>query len=208
MARVGAHRATNDVDALFNVAEERQIVAVLARGEGVEPLGGSHVEIHGVKVDILAARPLGTVDIRDLPEDLDQRGHVLSHGYAVEQAAELVVAVRASSGGAEESCRLVVALPEALLVTKLHAAISRHHDGELKKRNDLHDVYRLLRRHGPSISRALRVAHPLLREWTEEVTRKLFVTERTQSRRLLGGGAGISEDDLAAAAGFVLAETP
>jgi hypothetical protein len=138
------HRATGDVDA---VADEGVDLAANSSAQllveaGVAdpdptPSGRDHrVWVDGTKLEIIDTQPL-TGEASDVESPLP-RLFVLGHRWALDRAETIAVQVAGSAGAVV----LPVALPAALVTTKLHAFCDRQ--AEAKRASDLYDIYRLL----------------------------------------------------------------
>lgn len=136
------HRATGDVDAVVDevVGLATHSGAQLLVEAGIaEPDPGDRarrVFIDGTKLEIIDTQAL-PVDISDIGAPLP-RLFVLGHRWALESAEPLRVIVAAS----DVDVMLPVAMPAALVATKLHAFCDRQQDE--KRASDAYDVYRLL----------------------------------------------------------------
>ncbi len=135
------HRATGDVDAVVDEvvgAAGDSGAQVLVEAGIAEPDPGDRehrVFVDGTKLEIIdtQALPADVADIAPLP-----RLFVLGHRWALESAEPLHVVVAASDVDAV----LPIAMPAALVATKLHAFCDRQQDE--KRASDAYDIYRLL----------------------------------------------------------------
>jgi hypothetical protein len=136
------HRATGDVDAVADdiVGLAADSGAQLLVEAGIaEPVPGDRahrVFIDGTKLEIIDTQAL-PADISDIGAPLP-RLFVLGHRWALESAEPLRLAVAAS----DVDAILPVAMPAALVATKLHAYCDRQQDE--KRASDAYDIYRLL----------------------------------------------------------------
>lgn len=135
------HRATGDVDAVADdvVGLAADSCAQLLVEAGIaEPDPGDRahrVFIEGTKLEI--------IDTQELPADVSDiaaldRLFVVGHRWALDSAEPMRVLVASS----DVDVLLPVAMPAALIATKLHAFCDRQQDE--KRASDALDIYRLL----------------------------------------------------------------
>ena len=135
------HRATGDVDAVVDevvglAADSGAQLLVTAGIAEADPGDRQHrVFIDGTKLEI--------IDTHELPADVSdiaalERLFVLGHRWALDSAEPMRVVVAASDVDAV----LPIAMPAALVATKLHAFCDRQQDE--KRASDAYDIYRLL----------------------------------------------------------------
>jgi hypothetical protein len=136
------HRATGDVDAvvddLVGLAADSGAQMLVEAGIA-EPDSGTRahrVFVDGTKLEIIDTQPL-PADVSEIGAPLP-RLFVLGHRWALESAEPLRVVVAAS----DVDAILPVAIPAALVATKLHAYCDRQQDE--KRAADAYDIYRLL----------------------------------------------------------------
>jgi hypothetical protein len=135
------HRATGDVDAVvdevvgFAAGSGAQVLVEAGVAQPAPGDGGHRVLVDGTKFEIIDTQAL-PADVSEIPP-LD-RLFVLGHRWALESAEPLRVVVAASVVDAV----LPVAVPAALVATKLHAFCERQQDE--KRASDAYDIYRLL----------------------------------------------------------------
>jgi hypothetical protein len=135
------HRATGDVDAVVDdvvgpAADSGAELLVEAGIAEPDPGDRAHrVFIDGTKLEIIDAQEL-PADVSDIAA-LD-RLFVVGHRWALDSAEPLRVLVASS----DVDILLPVAIPAALVATKLHAFCDRQQDE--KRASDALDIYRLL----------------------------------------------------------------
>jgi predicted nucleotidyltransferase len=140
MARLGrVHRATRDVDALFdNPSDEPTTVRLVSAGIAIDDPAPQRVVIGRTVIDVIDTQPLPD-DPHLLPDDPGSRLFVCAHRYAYESAALM----RIVSATSETTAR--VATPPALIAMKAHAlAFARRQRRSEKRSSDLADLYRLI----------------------------------------------------------------
>ena len=136
------HRATGDVDAVVDevvgvAANSGAQLLVEAGIADPDPGDREHrVFVDGTKLEIIDTQAL-PADVSDIEPPLP-RLFVLGHRWALESAEPLRVVVAAS----DVDVVLPVAMPAALVATKLHAFCDRQQDE--KRASDAYDIYRLL----------------------------------------------------------------
>jgi Nucleotidyl transferase AbiEii toxin, Type IV TA system len=136
------HRATGDVDAVVDevvglAANSGAQLLVEAGIAEPDPGDRAHrVFIDGTKLEIIDTQAI-PVDVSDIAAPLP-RLFVLGHRWALESAESLRIVVAAS----DVDATLPVAVPAALVATKLHAFCDRQQDE--KRASDAYDIYRLL----------------------------------------------------------------
>jgi hypothetical protein len=178
------HRATGDVDAVVDevvglAANSGAQLLVEAGIAEADPAERQHrVFIDGTKLEIIDTQPLPT-DVSDLAT-LD-RLFVLGHRWAFESAEPLRVVVAAS----DVDVALPVAVPAALVATKLHAFCDRQQ--EAKRASDAYDIYRLLemRDREGEMADATSNGLPGLAEVVREVMVERFVEDAVRAVRYL-----------------------
>jgi len=139
MVRVGGeHRATTDLDVVFDNETDTPTTASLVRaGVAVDAAGVQRVTVGGVSLDVIDTFALPD-DLDALPESPKDRLFVTAHRWAYETAT---------------TCRLIsnqtrfearVASAAALVTTKAHALRWATANRRATKRSsDLYDLYRL-----------------------------------------------------------------
>jgi hypothetical protein len=143
MVRIGsAHRATADVDSVFDNPDDPPTTVLLIRSGIAERTAAvQRVVIDGTTVDVIDTEPLPT-DVAALPESPHDRLFVCAHRFAYETATP----VRVVADGGEAT--IAVATPAALVAMKAHAlAFGSRQRRATKRVSDLHDLYRLVERH-------------------------------------------------------------
>lgn len=133
----GAHRATNDLDGVFDNPDEDTAATLVTAGVA-EPSGdAAGILVDGTKLDVIDTQPLPEV-MEEVVPDAGGRLFVCAHRYAYEAASPLVLA----SAGATATIR--VATPAALVACKAHALrFGRPQRRATKRPGDLFDLYRL-----------------------------------------------------------------
>ena len=199
------HRATGDVDA---VADE---VVHVAASSGAQVLVDAGVATrdpagHEERVYIDGAR-LEVIDTEPLPDDVSDiealpRLFVLAHRWALESAGPMRVRV----AGTDVETELPIAMPAALVATKLHAYCDRQLDD--KRASDVYDIYRILetRDAGGEVADAINDGPSGLAEVVGELMRERLVDDAVRANRYLqayGDPAwgDISSEDLRSVAG-------
>ncbi len=195
------HRATGDVDAVVDdivglAADSGAQLLVEAGIAEPDPGNRAHrVFIDGTKLEI--------IDTQALPPDVTEiaapfpRLFVLGHRWALESSEPLRVVVAAS----DVDAILPVAMPAALVATKLHAYCDRQQDE--KRASDAYDIYRLveIRDRDGALAEATNDAPPGLAEVVREVIVERFVDGAARVVRYLKaygdpGWPPIDTDDL------------
>lgn len=138
MARIGtAHRATNDVDGVFDNIDNDTSAILVRAGIAENDPAIQRVRIDGTKIDIIDTAELPT-DPTELPDDPKGRLFVCAHRWALESASPARLIAD------DHDVTVKVALPDALIAMKSHALRWASPQRRSTKRvSDLHDLYRL-----------------------------------------------------------------
>jgi hypothetical protein len=178
------HRATGDVDAVVDdvvglTADSGAQLLVEAGIAEPDPGDRAHrVFIDGTKLEI--------IDTQELPADVTDiaaldRLFVVGHRWALDSAEPMRVLVASS----DVDVSLPVAMPAALIATKLHAFCDRQQDQ--KRASDALDIYRVLEtqdRDG-EVADAMNKGPSGLAELVHEVIVERFVDGATRVVRYL-----------------------
>lgn len=195
MVRVGGeHRATTDLDAVFDNDTETPTTASLVRaGIAVDAAAIQRVTVGGVNLDVIDTFALPD-DPDALPDSPKDRLFVTAHRWAYETAT----ACRLSSNGTRFEAR--VASAAALVATKVHALRWATANRRTTKRSsDLYDLYRLADLPSASVAAPLRRAPwDLARQVADALSEDL--TDLGQAAALLRSSpspniAGVDPDD-------------
>jgi hypothetical protein len=188
------YRATSDLDTVNRRSgvEPAQLELLLA--SGAEPSGpaGALVPtgIGPVQVDILEVTD---AELNDLPDDLTDRLHVLSHAWGAATASPVIM--RADGIPPLSVC---VAQPGALVAMKLQSMMNR---GSAKEATDLLDIIHLTfdRVAGPMLREQLSSAEAQLRADAALHVERFFARNVERSHRLIRAlpeATGVGLDDL------------
>ncbi|MBW8803599.1 MAG: hypothetical protein JF587_07020 [Catenulisporales bacterium] len=195
----GAYRVTSDLDtANRRSANERpQLDVLLATGAARADAAGAFVPTPAglVRVDILE---VSDYEVEHLPEDPNDRLHVLSHAWAVATASP--VAIEVGHGVRSDGYRVTtrVAEPGPLVAMKLQSVMNRP---VAKEGTDLLDIVRLVldANTGPAVRAQFDAADPVLRQDAGLHAEKWFVEQRDKTLRKITAipeGRGIDVDTL------------
>lgn len=142
-ARLGqAHRATADVDAVFDETEPPEAIETLLALPGAEPdpTSAYRVRIEGTKVELIGMESVSEEDFEGMTDA--QVLFIGSHSWAMTTASELTVVARSDPVA---RAKAPFASPAALVGMKLHALLNRRATGGREKRaGDGWDLFRLL----------------------------------------------------------------
>ena len=194
------HRATGDVDAvadeLLDVAADSGAQVLVDAGIArPDPEGRDHrVFVDGAKLEIIDTQPLpdDVSEIAPLP-----RLFVLGHRWALESATPMRVVVT----GTDVDVELPIAIPAALVATKLHAYCDRQADE--KRASDVYDIYRILetRDAAGDVAQAMNDGPSALAEVVGQIMRERLFDDAVRANRFLRAYGdpvwrGITSDDL------------
>jgi hypothetical protein len=188
------YRATTDLDTVDRQATGDQPQLELLIAAGGTPSGPVGVRVQtssgDVQVDVLQVTD---ADVADLPDDPNDRLHVLSHAWAAATATELQL-----SAPALLPITVAVAEPGPLIAMKLQAIMNR---GAAKEGTDLLDILRLSLDHecGPTSRDQLEDADPQLRADALLHAHRWFRDTADRSLRVIRAvpeGRNVELDDL------------
>jgi len=183
-----AHRATADVDTVFDETTSPDPVTALLALPGAErdPTGGHRVQVQGTKVEFLGVGPLDEHDLDGLPTKTAL--FVAAHSWALDTATPVTII-----SGDDRSVRATApfATPAALIAMKLHAIEDRRAtSGQDKRAGDAWDMYRLLvdLDADGSVRAALAAAPARLRSLVRETAERVLVVDAARTRGWLRAG--------------------
>lgn len=193
-----AHRATSDVDAVVDGAQQPSALDVL---RGLPDAQASDGELHlaGAKVEVLPVGPMPGPDALEGLAGLDAL-FVVGHAWALDTAT--VVTVTATDGEQRAVATARFASPASLLAMKLHAVQDRSAAQDVKRGGDAWDIHQLLvhRNRGGALSGAIAAGPAVLRSAVVEAVTRVLVEgagqTRAQLRRVSGAAGTVTSAEL------------
>ena len=177
----GAYRVTSDLDTVNrrSAGDQPQLDILLATGATRADAAGALIPTPAglVKVDILE---VSDAELEQLPEDPNDRLHVLSHAWAAATATPVAIEVRVDAQSGVYQVTTKVAEPGPLVAMKLQSVMNRP---AAKEGTDLLDIVRLVLdiNTGPVARAQLDAADRVLRRDAALHANKWFVEQRDKT---------------------------
>lgn len=204
-----AYRATSDVDTANRRAKDERSQLSVLLDSGARRQGPSGVRISTsrgeVQVDVLE---VSDDELKNLPDDPNDRLHVMSHAWGIASASSMVINVADAGTSKLEAVNVRVAAPGPLIAMKIQAVMNR---SSAKEATDLLDIVRLMldAEAGPVARRQLGEAHPQIAEDAALHAELWFVRNRIKTANLIKmipEGRDVDQDTVAFVGEILLAE--